>query len=188
MTQYDTYGAWWWPFSDSAWSELKATVGYSAGKEVYDNLDTRFLVAPKGPQEAYDHAAYWLSVAAARADYEGEKEAQNRLFLAMQEMQTARADNVGVMCSVTGLGCGENTTPQILQSALDEIEHSGLNQDDRIILTSYIKKSKNAVAVRRALPKIAIAAVGIGVIFLVVRRSQRERTQDKILLKLSEKL
>ena len=171
----DQYGIW---LFDS-WSETQAGLGLSAGRDVYDDIPEKFVKAPKSVKEAYDQAAYWLSIGSRRADHEDEEAAQDSLSSALSQLQTTRDESVGWWCSLTGLACGEQNKAQILRGAIDSIEYSGLNMDDRIIITGYLTKAKNAVVLKAAIPKIAIAAVGVGIIFLVVRRSQRETTQTR---------
>ncbi len=173
MNQYDQYdGLWEWVTgSVPSGSELQEGFGISAGREVYDDIPERFTEAPKSVKEAYDFAAYWLAVGAQRADRENEDAAQDALSSAASQLRAIRDESVGFWCSLTGLACGEQNKAQILRGAIDSIDRSGLNQDDRIIITGYITKAKNAVVMKSVLPKIAVAAVGVGIIFLVVRRS-----------------
>ena len=91
------YGAawdWWWN-----WEEWKADIGYSADKSIYDTLNPDMLTAPTTEAQAYDQAAYFIAIATRRADYEGEKEAQDKLWAYLNVVREGKSEEVGRLCS-----------------------------------------------------------------------------------------
>lgn len=165
-----------WPFDTvSSWLAddtmvAQATIGVSADSSVYDSLDERMLSPSPDAVTAYEQAAYFLALAARRADFEGNKGAQDQLFAAMSRALDAKSEDIGTICRTTGYMCRGGGRTSILQNTISEIESSSLNQDDKIRLTQYLRKIKRAVAIRSAIPIVTLFAVGAGATYWWYRK------------------
>jgi hypothetical protein len=168
----------WWPYDTLvSWasddlSSMAAEVGWSAGPDIYDNIDARMLRTPQDSLEAYEQAVFWLSVAARRADFNQEKEAQARLVDAKRAVEARKSQlATNWLCTTTGYGCSGEGASDILGYAITEIRASGLNSADRNKIVGYLGSSKFYTDARRALPWAAAGtAVALGIFALRARQ------------------
>ena len=175
------YGAawdWWWN-----WEEWKADIGYSADKSIYGTLNPDMLTEPTTEAQAYDQAAYFIAIAARRADYEGEKEAQDRLWAYLNVIREGKAEEVGKWCEVAqfiGTGerllCGGGGKIGILKGAIDAIKNSGLNEWDSKKLIGLLKENKKVLVRKAMVPKLIAVGAGVGLIlYFATRRSRTNK-------------
>lgn len=168
MNPYDTLVSW---VSDDM-SSLAAEVGWSVGPEVYASIETRMIRTPQDALEAHEQAVYWLSLAARRADFNQEKEAQAKLVAAKRSVEarkTALATNW--LCTATGYSCSGEGAADILAYAIDQVRSSGLNTTDRHKIVGYLGANKFYVDARRVLPWVALGTVvALGVFALRSRK------------------
>lgn len=163
---WDTISSW---FADDT-MVAQATAGVSADPSVYETLDKRLLTAPPDARTAYEQAAYFLALGARRADYEGNKVAQDQLYTAMSAAIASRSDDLGWLCQTTGYMCRGSGRVQILQDAIDSVESSNLNQDDKIRITQLLRRLKRATAIRSAIPLVTLFAIGAGATYWWYRK------------------
>ena len=169
LPSWDTVSSW---ASDDTQVAL-ATAGTSADTSVYDDLDKRLLTPPRDAVTAYEQAAYFLAIGARRADYEGNKAAQTKLYEAMKASTYERAADIGWICSTTGYGCKGSGRVAILQNAIDQIKTSGLNQDDQVRLTTYLGALKRGAMIRSAILPLLLVGGGMGIGYWWMKRRKK---------------
>lgn len=173
------YGAWDWWWNSEEW---KADIGYSADKSIYDSLEPEMLKAPTTEAQAYDQAAYFIAIAARRADYEGEKEAQDKLWAYLNVVREGKVAEVGQLCGLaqfTGVGeslaCKWGGKIGILKGAIDSIKDSGLNEWDSEKLIGLIRDNKKVLARKALVPKLIAVGAGVGLILYFATRTSRTK-------------
>jgi len=145
----------------------KAQAGSGIEPGVYEELDYRMTKPPKNLMEAYEQASYFVAIAALRArrlEEEGNPAAGHTFLLAqlnslVQEAQRAK-DDVGMVCSWTGLWCPVRGSGAVLNDAIEVIEDSQLPDEERVRMTTILRKSKRAVQFRQAVPWLVLVGVG----------------------------
>lgn len=153
---------------------LAAQAGTSVGPSFYDGLDSRMTRPPKSVSEAYEQATYFVALAARRAMREGESGASNLLladldqFLAEGEVVSGE---VNWLCQWTGVGCPRGGATRVLADAIDAVEESGLNADDTLQITTYLKSNRRSLLVQRAVPVAAVLGISVAVGLWWQRRS-----------------
>ena len=125
---------------------VAAKSGLSAGPEAYMTASAAMTSTPKTRKAAYEQAVYWLSFAARRADYEGNKDAQNALFVEAQQVYNS---------------FHEKTSLGILGEASRLVEDSTLNPLDKAKITKQLNTNWWGVARRQgALGGALVLAAG----------------------------
>lgn len=141
---------------------MSARAGVSIGPDVYDQMDSRMTHMPKNVMVAYEQALYFVALAARRAMRNNEP-AVSALLRSLDSLQ-ADADAVSAkvnwICTTTGVACPSGGSANVLQQAIDAVEHSGINLDDRTQICAVLKANRRAVQFRQVLP--VLAAVGVG--------------------------
>ncbi len=154
----------WW--ADDTMVAL-ARAGSGAGPEIYEELEPRMTKPPKDLMEAYEQASYFVAIAALRArrlEEEGNPAAGHTFLLAqlnalVQEVERAK-DDVGMICSWTGYWCPVRGSGAVLDDAIEVIEDSQLPDEERVRMTTILRKSKRAVQFRQAVPWLVLVGVG----------------------------
>ena len=143
---------------------LAARAGTSIGPSIYDELPSRLTRAPKSVSAAYEQATYFVALGARRAMREGETTATNLLLADLDQLLAEGevvSQEVNFFCQLTGFGCPRGGAGRVLADAIDAIEDSGLNADDVLQITTYLKANRRALIVQRAVPIAAVLGVSV---------------------------
>lgn len=143
---------------------LAAQAGTSIGPSIYDELPSRLTRAPKSVSAAYEQATYFVALAARRAMREGETASSNLLMADLDQLLAEGevvSGEVNLFCQLTGFGCPRGGAGRVLADAIDAIEDSGLNTDDTLQITTYLKANRRSLIVQRAIPIAAVIGVGV---------------------------
>lgn len=142
----------------------KAALGVGGiGPGVYDSLDARMVKAPANIMVAYEQASYFVAIGVLRALKNDEKGAVTALQNALGRIQAEGAatnEEVNWICEMTGMLCPAGGSGAVLQTAINDIERSGLNSDDSLTLTAILKANKFGFQMKQAVP--VIVAIGAG--------------------------
>jgi len=168
MSDYDLSATGWG--SDEV-QVAQARAGYGIGPEIYDELNPRLLSSPSSLPHAYEEGAYFLAIAARRADYENEEAAYQALISALDRLEGSKStEEWGIVCSTTGYLCPKGGGLGVLQQVKSDIEMSGLNLDDRARLTAYLDNMMRSLKVKKMILPLALLAIGGGIGYLWWRR------------------
>jgi len=181
----ESYGL--WPFSNDGLEEdvmyYAAQTGAGIGPEVYTAIPDRMNRAPKDQIEAYAQASYFVALAARRAaqlEDEGtlapgaKAFLQARLAELAQESKLAQADT-NFVCANTGYWCPVRGAGTVLRDTIQVIEDSGLPDQERVRMTTILRKSRTAVLLKQAVPWLILAgAVGTLGAYLYTRSTPNE--------------
>lgn len=147
-------------FADD-WSAFVTETGLFplSREQMEDQLaqNPRMVRAPSSLTEAYEQGVFFISLAARRADYDNNTTAEKQLYRTLQNLQGEQHEvSVGsnIACVTTGYLCPKGGRGQVLSRTMIGLESSGLDQDDVIILSRYLKANMRSVAFRQAVPVV----------------------------------
>ena len=152
-----------------------AMSGAGIGPEAYDEIPDRMAKAPKDMMEAYEQATYFVALAARRAaDMEDES---TKIFLQAQLQQlskegTAAQEGTNFICSKTGYWCPVRGSGRVLADTIQIIEDSSLPDEERVMMTTILRKSRRAVMIRQAIPWVIALGLGAGTYYWYSQRDQ----------------
>lgn len=161
-----------WAANESA--SVAAEVGWSAAPTIYATIPLRMSSTPTDAATAFEQAIYFLSLAARRADYENEKEAQAALILEKRFVENQYAQtSQSWLCSTTGYGCTLDGAAEVLGSAIDAINASGLNAVDAKKIKGYLSSHRYGVLWSQYGPWLGAGALGAAALYVWKRKRQK---------------
>jgi hypothetical protein len=149
----------------------------SVGSNVYDALPKEMTSAPRGGAMAQSQGAYFLALAARRAEDADNRSARDTLKAAAYQMYNDDGYSTGLLCRVGACsqvkeGLLRDPVAYYLTNAAKQIEGSSLDTYDVARISSILRRNLMLVRLRRALPlaTVGVLAVGTGLYWYQTRR------------------
>ena len=145
-----------------------ANIGNGVGTEAYEDIPANMQRGPVTTKEAYTQAFYFTALAAERAirlQDQGKVTYESALSLFqylsdLNEQAEVISSGTNLACEYAGASCPVPGAAKVLLDTIQAIEAANLPEEDTEILVSILKKNRNKVTMRQAVPFVLLFAVG----------------------------